>query len=87
MANTTDKDYTAVVVKVMKEFVMGYLPKGNYVYPGDRVEFEGNRAGTVLMVDDYVSYEQLQQMEKDTGSEFVKITAFYKKHDIEWEEA
>jgi plastocyanin len=82
MGNTTDRDYTAVVVKVGKEFMMGYLPKGNYVYPGDEVEFETHKRGVVLMVDDYRSYEDLQEMEKSTGSEFTKVIAFFKRHEI-----
>lgn len=87
MANTTDK-YTAVVLRQGNNgnFKMGYLPKENYVYPGDMVHLESGACGTVLLVDDYLDYEDLQKIEKDTGEEFVKIVTVFRKSTAEWEE-
>ena len=86
MASTTDRDYTAVVVKVGRGFVMGYCPKDAYIYMGDEVELENSNRGQVLMKDDYLSYERLQEIEKDTCEELVKIKAVYHRDEIKWED-
>ncbi len=80
------KEYTEVVVKVGKSFVMAYAPKDYYINPGDEVELENGNRGVALMYDRYVPYENLADIEKKTGEEFVKINAIYSKEEVKWDE-
>ena len=81
-----EKDYTEVVVKIGKSFVMAYTPRGYYLNAGDEVELENGNRGLVLMEDRYVSFDRLCEIEKQTGEEFVKIKAIFSKEEVKWDE-
>ena len=80
------KEYTEVVVKVGKSFVMAYAPKDYFISPGDEVEFANGNRGIALMYDRYVSYDRLCEIEKQTGEEFAKISAVLSKEEVRWDE-
>ena len=81
-----ERDYTEVVVKVGKSFVMAYTPQGYYLHAGDEVELENGNRGLVLMEDRYVSYDSLCEIERKVGEEFVKVKAVFRKEEVKWEE-
>lgn len=82
--------YSAVVVKthkgVVDTFVMGYAPSDVCIYPGDKVTLENGIEGCVLLVDDYVTFEGLQEIEKNTAEEFAKIVETFRKKNVKWED-
>ena len=80
------KEYTEVVVKVGKSFVMAYAPKDYYINPGDEVELENGNRGVALVYNRYVSFDRLCEIEKQTDEEFVKIKAIYSKEEVVWDE-
>ena len=83
-----DMRYKVCAVKVGNGVVMGYVPeKDNYVNVGDDVRIgEACTWGTVLLVDDFVAYEDMVEWERLTGVEYQKITVIYDRNEVKWEE-
>lgn len=79
--------YKIVAVKVGEGIVLGYVPNDNYFGAGDEVILDGpGTRGLVLLIEDYMTYEELQQRESDTGMELVKITSVLHKKEVKWHE-
>lgn len=89
MEGKKDTKYKVCAVKVGNGVVMGYVPdKDNYVHVGDDVRIgEALSWGTVLLVDDYITYEDMVKWEQVTGVEFQKIMTIYDRNEVKWEEA
>lgn len=82
-----DQRYDVIIAKIGGGAVCAYKPNGTgFVSVGDEVEIENQARGTVLSVDTYNRFEELVDMEKKTGMEFVKIAAILSRNEIEWEE-
>lgn len=82
-----DMRYKVCAVKVGNGVVMGYAPNDNYVNVGDEVRVgEFRTYGTVLLVDDFVAYDDMVEWEKLTGFEFQKIMVIYDRNEVKWEE-
>lgn len=79
--------YKILAVKVGNGLVLAYAPHDAYLYAGDEVILAGSGSrGIILVIEDYMSYEELQKRETDTGEEFVKIIASFRKREVDWNE-
>ena len=88
MEGKKDTKYKVCAVKVGNGIVMGYVPdKDNYVHVGDDVRIgEDLSWGTVLLVDDYITYEDMVKWEQVTGVEYQKIMVIYDRNEVKWNE-
>ena len=86
-SNKKDTRYKVCAVKVGGGVVMGYVPNDNYVNVGDEVQVgEARTYGTVLLVDDYILYEDMVEWEQLTGFEYQKIMTIYDRNEVKWDE-
>ena len=85
--NKKDMLYKVCTVNVGNGVVMGYVPNDDYVNVGDEVRVgEARTCGTVLLVDDYVPYENMVEWEQLTGFEYQKIMTIYDRNEVKWDE-
>lgn len=83
--------YKMAVVLLDDGAVLGYCPKDFYIYPGDRVEINGNgvvwdnHEGIVATVENYVSMDDIINRAESTGLPMLKIASLKKTEEVDWE--
>lgn len=83
--DTKSRDYALIICMVGVSAVAAYAPKDEvYDNPGSEVELENHARGIMLSCDRWQSYEDLQEFERKTGMELVKITKTYEVREVKW---
>lgn len=87
MAKVTKGDrYYLGVVRKDTQFALAYAPNDDHLYYGDMVELENGLLGTCILVDDYVSGEDVIEHEKISGMEAQRVVCRYLRSEVDWPE-
>ena len=76
--------YYLCIVKKDTMFSMAYSPNNEYVSCGDMAELENGLMGTVILVDDYMSGEDVIEHERISGMEAQRIIGRFRRYEVDW---
>ena len=78
--------YLAVVLEEDNTVVYGYCSERETISEGDAVVLEDDEPGKVLMVDNFVSMEQIHKYVDETGLMLKRIMEKVYRRKFEWRE-